>query len=296
MITSWLSRPLLLATVSGLVSLAGCETPTHNTTPSNDEMFFKVQNYEQFMGRWSQLLAPQLIEFGGVQDGDHILDVGTGTGALAAALLAHGKRVQITGIDPSETYLKYAAQENPDARATFEVGDAQDMRFADAAFDRCLSLLVVNFIPDAAKAVNEMRRVTKSNGVIAAAVWDYSDGMKMLRVFWDEVTAVDPTADPRDERHMPHCTKDELLQLFRDGGLVEVEATALTIQQRFHSFDEYWAPFLLETGPAGAYVAQLSPEQRTALRERLRVRVLAGRPDQPFDLPARAWAVRGRMR
>jgi SAM-dependent methyltransferase len=70
-------------------------------------------------------------------------------------------------------------ESNPQAPRV--IGDAQQMGFEDAAFDRTLSLLVVNFIPDATKAVNEMKRVTRRGGTIAAAVWDYGDGMDRRR-------------------------------------------------------------------------------------------------------------------
>jgi SAM-dependent methyltransferase len=245
------------------------------------------------MGRWSRPLAPGFIAFAGVSSGDRVLDVGTGTGALASALLEDKSLTGVTGIDPSEAYVNFATEQYPDARAAFEVGDAQAMRFEDDSYDRCLSLLVLNFIPDPMKAVVEMRRVTKPGGVIAAAVWDYSDGMQMLRVFWDEAVALDPSADARDEGHMPYCRKEQLEELWQQAGMLEVEVEALSIEQNFASFDDYWNPFLLGTGPAGAYVASLDAEQREVLRERIRSRLVADGGDGSIVLEARVWAVRG---
>ena len=167
------------------------------------------------------------------------------------------------------------------------------MGFADGAFDRTMSLLVINFIPNATKAVDEMKRVTRRGGTIAAAVWDYGEGMEMLRVFWDEAVALAPASDARDERHMPFCRRGELAALWHARGLQDVVEEGLTIQTRFTSFDDYWAPFLEGQGPAGAYVAALPERNRDALEKRLRHRLLGEGPDRPFVLNARAWAVRG---
>jgi SAM-dependent methyltransferase len=279
-----------------LATMAGCGTSKEGAVPApveNETMFNASDAYERFMGRWSRQVAPDLVRFLGLSSGDIVLDVGAGTGALAAAVLAAAPTSRVTGIDPSEAYVRQAAAVLDPARSTFEVGDAQQMRFADGSFDRTASLLVVNFIPDPGKALDEMVRVTKPGGVVAAAVWDYGQGMEMLRTFWDEAVAFDPTVDPRDERHMPLCRPGELAALWRAHRLTDVEEVPLVIETVFGSFDDYWEPFLEGQGPAGAYVASLPADRQQALASRLRARLLAGGGDGPITLHARAWAVRG---
>jgi SAM-dependent methyltransferase len=278
---------------SAAIALITCGVSMVASRGDQDPMFSEAQAYERFMGRWSRELAPLLVPFAGVRDGDAILDVGSGTGALTAALVAAAPSSHIVGIDPAAPYVALARARQGDALVRFEVGDAQQMTFPPSAFDRTLSLLVVNFIPDATKALDEMKRVTRRGGTIAAAVWDYGDGMKMLRVFWDEATGLTPTADAKDERHMPFCRRGELAAMWRGRGLQDVVEEGLTIQTRFASFDDYWAPFLEKQGPAGAHVAALSEPERDELKRRLRKRLLDEGPDRAFVLNARAWAVRG---
>jgi len=152
---------------------------------------------------------------------------------------------------------------------------------------------VLNFIPEPAKALDEMIRVTRPDGTVAAAVWDYGQAMEMLRVFWDEAISLNPATAARDERHMPFCRKGELAALWREHGLQDVSEEALTIRTRFVSFDDYWSPFPERQGPAGAYVGALADSEREELRRRLRKRLLGDGPDRPIVLGARAWAVRG---
>ena len=261
-----------------------------------DAVFSEARAYERFMGRWSRDLAPLLVRFAAVRDGDTLLDVGSGTGALAAALAAAAPSGRVVGIDPAASYVALAKAGQEGERVRFQVGDAQQMDFADATFDRTLSLLVVNFIPDTHKAVDEMKRVTRRGGTVAAAVWDYGGEMEMLRVFWDEATALTPASGSRDERHMPFCRRGELAALWRQHGLLDVVEEGLTIETRFTSFADYWAPFLGKQGPAGAYVAALSEHERGQLEKRLRTRLLGDGTDRAFVLRARAWAVRGVVR
>lgn len=255
-------------------------------------MFSESAAYERFMGRWSRQLAPVFVEFAGVKNGSAVLDVGAGTGALTSAVLATSEPSRVVGVDPSAPYVDRARTSTNDARATFEVGDGQRLRFPDASFDAALALLVLNFIPDPRKAVAEMIRVTRPGGVVAAAVWDYDQGMEMLRIFWDEAVALDPSAEARDERRMPFSRAGELADLWREAGLLDVQGAPLAIPLNFPTFEDFWAPFLEGQGPAGAYVASLPAGARLDLERGLRRRVTSGAAGA-IMLNARAWAVRG---
>ena len=259
-----------------------------------ERMFASAVAYERFMGRWSRLVALQLIDFTGVRDGARVLDVGSGTGALSFALAGKQARTHILGIDPSKEFVEYATSRNSfGGRAAFEVGDAQQMRFPDSSFDASLSLLVFNFIPDPVKALREVRRVTKPGGQISAAVWDYGDGMKTLRAFWDAAVKIDPKAEKLDEKHMPLCRAGELSKLWRQERLENVHEQPLTIRMKFESFADYWEPFLLGQGPAGVYAKSLSSNQSQALRDELKRRLSLASGNSSFELSGTVWAVRG---
>jgi SAM-dependent methyltransferase len=256
-------------------------------------MFAQSHAYEPFMGRWSRRLAPLFVDFAGVQDGESVLDVGAGTGALASAILEARPKAHVTGVDVAPDYVAAARQRAAGRGVRFVVGDVQALDFSDATFDRTVSLLALNFVRDPAKALAEQIRVTRPGGLIAAAVWDYGDGMQMLRAFWNEAVAVDPAAAARDERHMPLSRHGQLSALWLSQGMLAVGERLLSIEQPFASFADYWNPFLGGQGQAGAHVASLAVDSRDALRDRLRRLLVGASGDGPFVLTARAWAVKG---
>jgi ubiquinone/menaquinone biosynthesis C-methylase UbiE len=266
-----------------------------NAAEAEAKMFAASAGYERFMGRWSRQLAPAYIAFAGVKNGDRVLDVGTGTGSLAATLEATMPASEIVGVDPSESFIAYAQRNAKSPRAHFEVGDAQALKFNDASFDDALALLVMNFVPDPRKAVAEMKRVTRPQGIVSACVWDYDRGMQMLRFFWDEAVAFDPAIEPKDERHMKLSHQGQLGDLWKQTGLLNIKEEPLTIEQAYSSFKDYWEPFTKGAGPGGAYVVSLSQDHREQLEGHMRKRLLGNRDDGPFTLTATAWCVRGEV-
>ncbi|WP_237216639.1 class I SAM-dependent methyltransferase [Falsiroseomonas oryziterrae] len=250
--------------------------------------------YEPYVGRWSRLVAAQFLPRLGVPPGARWLDVGCGTGALTEAILETEAPAAVTGVEPSAAFLAFAQRRVTDPRVTFRPGDAQALPVPDGAFDAVVSGLVLNFVPDQPKAAAEMRRVARAGATVAAYVWDYAEGMQMMRRFWDAAAALDPEgAGGRDEAlRFALCRPDPLRALFEAAGLRAVEVAAIEVPTTFRDFDDYWTPFLAGGAPAPAYCLSLDETRRTALRERLRA-TLPAEPDGSIRLSARAWAVHG---
>ncbi|MBI3126179.1 MAG: methyltransferase domain-containing protein [Candidatus Tectomicrobia bacterium] len=257
------------------------------------DMFSKSEAYESLMGRWSDRLAPVFMEFAGVRDGGRVLDVGCGTGALCRAVLDAAPLSEVVGVDPSEPFIAYARERCADPRAAFDVGDALNLPYPDASFDQTLSLLVFQFIPEGEQAAEEMHRVTRPGGTVAACTWDGEGGFELTSAFWDEAGKLDPALKKRGDSRL--FRRGQFSRLWDAAGLQDVEETGLGIQMDFASFDDYWLPFLQGATPMGAYVKALVPEGREALREALWKRFLPGGEDGPFALGGRAWAARGKV-
>lgn len=248
--------------------------------------------YEPFMGRWSRLVAREFVAWLSLSPGSRWLDVGCGTGALSQAILEAASPGFVRGIDPSAAFVEFARSHVTGAE--FSVGDAQGLDVGDSSFDAAVAGLVLNHLPDPARAATELRRVIATGGTAAAYVWDYAGEMQMLRRFWDASVALDPSAIEKDQgARMPLCKPGPLEELFARAGLVDVEVARIDVPTVFKDFDDYWTPFLGGQAPAPAYAVSLDEDRRTALRERLR-ETLPVEPDGSVHLLARAWAVRGR--
>lgn len=252
--------------------------------------------YQLGMGSWSKILAPLFVDFiGDIKAEDQVLDVGCGTGAVTFTIANNAKSSKIIGIDRSVGYIEYARANNAYPHVTFEVGDAQELPYVDASFDKCVSSLILNLLPDTRKGVKEMRRVTKVGGLVAACVWDNTGGMELLRSFWDAAVALEPEAERLHQKHFTYGSVEALSDLWAATGLKNVETRGLVIPIKLGSFDDFWVSHATAQGPAGHYIRNLSQDRQEALKERLRNDILGSRPDGPFSLQARAWAVRGKV-
>src|SRR5215210_3969864 len=242
--------------------------------------------YDRFMGRYSRELAPRLIEFAGVEAGMAVVDVGCGPGALTERL------VDLTGnvaaADPSEPFVAAAIER---ARgADVRLAAAEELPWEDHRFDAALSQLAVNFMRDADAGVSQMRRVVRPGGVVADCTASTEKDMEMLRSFWAAAGKLASGA-PDEGSAMRYRTADELGELWRLGGLSDVKTDHLRVETSYTGFDDLWEPFTHGVGPAGAYLAKLSPEQREQVRTEFFKGV--GEPSGPFTLSATACAVRG---
>ena len=241
--------------------------------------------YDAFMGRWSRLLSSDFADLAGIGAGSRVLDVGCGTGALTEELVRRVGDSQVSAVDSSASFVASMRDRFPD----LDVREAtvERLPFEDGAFDASLAQLVVHFMPHPVAGLVEMGRVTRRDGVVAACVWDFAGDRGPLAVFWDAARAIRP--DVEDESGLPGTCEGHLANLFRSAGLRDVIDVALHASITHASFDDWWEPFTKGAGPAGAFVASLSAEERLALR-----RECAGRlPATPIRVDAAAWATRG---
>ncbi len=263
------------------------------TTRLSDDRWAAGDAYETFMGRWSRRVAEGFIRWLGPGSGLTWLDVGCGTGALASTICGVADPSSVVACDPSRPFVEHTRRQIVDSRVSVIIAGVGDLPQNPGGFDRVVSGLVLNFLPDPRQAVKEMRARARPDGVVAAYVWDYGDRMQSLRLFWDEALAVDSAAREFDEGvRFPMCRRDALESIFSDAGMLNVTSDAVEIPTCFDSFSDYWRPFSGGTGPAPSFVASLSAEKRSELRDRLRRRLAPG-PNKLIDLVARAWTVRG---
>ncbi len=249
--------------------------------------------YESYVGRWSRLVAKEFVAWLAVTEGKVWADVGCGTGALVEAILARCAPSSVVGVDRAEGFLAQARRMVPDPRARFETGDALKLPLDSGVCDVTVSGLVLNFVPNYVAMTEEMIRVTRPGGKVAAYVWDYAGRMEMMRHFWDVAVTVSPQAAQLDQgERFPLCQPDPLRALFQDLGLTNVAVRAIDIPTVFQNYDDFWSPFLGKQGSAPTYLASIDAETREQIRKGLYNRLPRG-ANGAIALSARAWAVQG---
>lgn len=245
-----------------------------------------AENYDRFMGRYTPTLAAEFADFAKLAPGLRVLDVGCGPGGLTGELVARVGAAQVAAIDPAPQFAAACRHRYPgvDVRD----GVAEDLPWPSGRFDAVLSSLVIGFLRDPDRAVQEMARVTRAGGTVAACMWDLATGgMTMLRLFWDAARSLDPTV--AGERRMAGTIDGDIAERFARAGLVDVASGALSAHADYRDFDDFWEPFTYAVGPAGQYLATLPPARRDRIRDACREQL----PEGPFQLDAHAWCARG---
>lgn len=250
------------------------------------------QAYEQFMGRWSRAAGAVFLSWLTPPSRARWLDLGCGTGVFTELVLDSCQPSSMVAVDPTLAQIEHARCQPVGKRVDFQVGDAQKLPFPDDAFDIVASALVINFIPDRALGLAEMRRITRAGGFIAGYVWDFaaerSPGSVLrvgLRQIGIEVPEVPGTAD---------STVDALHKLFNQAGLDQITTRTINVTIAFPSFDDFWKTQTPVFNPVTKTVAALPESQRMRLMEQARALVSVN-GDGHVAYSVRANAIKARV-
>jgi len=249
--------------------------------------------YERFMGRWSRQLARPFVRWVDAAPGADWLEIGCGTGSLTQAILEGARPHRVVACDTARDFVDYCAESLASERLNVVLARPGELPRRDGGFDIVASSLVLNFLPDPVRALEQMRDACAPGGRVAACVWDYTEGMQFLRYFWDAAGAVSADATSHDEgRRFPLCAPDALRNAFTKAGLESVAIGSITIPTSFPSFEDYWSSFVGGPGPAPTYLSSLSEPARQTLEASLRTR-LPVNGDGSISLQAQAWTAQG---
>jgi len=246
--------------------------------------------YEQLMGRWSRSAGEVFLDWLALPKGLSWLDVGCGTGAFTELLLDRCAPGRINAIDPAEDQMAFARTRPGMAGVTFRVGDAQSLPFPDHSFDAVAMALVINFVPDAVKAVAEMKRVTRPGGTAGTYMWDWPGRRTIQQPLIDGLEALN--VEVPSSAGQGHSSMDALRRFFEGAGFEEVETRAIDIEVSYASFDDYWSSQTGLANPVVQAVRKMSPADVERLKTSLRTTL--SRHDRRIAYPARANAVKGR--
>ena len=258
---------------------------------SKSSLWSNTDAYENYMGRWSQKVAPLFLQWLDAPIGKSWIDIGCGTGGLTEWIARTCRPGSIVGIDTAESFIEIAQARVKNAK--FRVGSADNLDIPSDSIDYAVSGLLLNFVPNAQAALAEMARVVQPRGSVALYVWDYAGHMQIMRYFFDTAILFDARAAEFDDGlKAPICRPLALKEAFEAIGLTNISVEALDITTPFDNFDDYWSPFLGGVGSAPKYCAALDETVRNKIKVAIKEKLPTG-PDGEILLAARAWAIKG---
>jgi len=230
--------------------------------------------YERYVGRWSRLFVPVVLQAAQVKPGDRVLDVATGSGEAAAlALNAVGDSGLVVGADIALAMLRPARTRLNMPAFQPVAADGQALPFPDGSFDAVVCQLGLQFFPDPGRGLKEFRRVLRKGGWAAACVISAPERAPMWGVLADTVSRYLP--HQRDELHLSFALADPqiLERIFVIAGFQDVRVEREVREGTTDSFADYWDPIEAGTGQLPQAYLALPERSRRAVREEVQARL-----------------------
>ena len=197
--------------------------------------------YQEYVERFMLPFVDALVA-ATVKRGDAVLDVACGTGFVTrAASRVVGSTGRVAGVDinPGMIAAARALPVESDRPITWHEGSALELPFEDDEFDAVTCQQGLQFFPDQAAALAEMRRVSRSNALVGATVWAPHERSPYLAAQLDVLSRYCDLDLPRGQRLDVDGGDSTIGEWFRVAGLADVEVRELEFLVEIPSLAEY---------------------------------------------------------
>jgi len=230
--------------------------------------------YDQFTGRWSRLFVPLVLGAADLQPGDLVLDVATGTGEAAVAIMpVIGPSGRLIGADIAPAMLESARGRLKEPGFLPVAADGQALPFANGTFDAVVCQLGLQFFPNPGLGLKEFQRVLRRGGRVGICVISTPDRAPMWGVLADVLGRLLPERRPIVQLSFSLADPARVESLLMSAGFQEVRVERQRREGSFDSFDEYWEPIEAGIGSIPQIYLTLPDVARRAVRQEVRTRL-----------------------
>ncbi|MGF1427198.1 class I SAM-dependent methyltransferase [Kitasatospora sp. LaBMicrA B282] len=253
----------------------------------------RSRTYDEGFGAMTAALHPALLDAAGVGPGLRVLEIGCGSGRLAALALSRGAEVVAT--DAVAEMVEVAAEALPAAKVLR--AELPGLPFGDGEFDAAVGAFVINHVPDPPAAARDLARVVRPGGRVVLSCWDALADNRAQGVFFDAVTeagATSPAQLPGSSPFARYATPEAFGEMLAAAGLTEVEVTRAGWAHQVDP-DRWWQDILAGTVLTSALLE--GQDAPTAARIRAaydRIVTRYATPDGRVALPVAALVATGR--
>ena len=225
--------------------------------------------WDQFFDRNMAFINHRLIADARVRPGLKVLDLGSGTGypALLAGEVV-GAEGSVVGIDLAESMLAVAARKAKRLglhQVSFRTGDVTTLPFEGGSIDAVISRFCLMFLPEIPKAAEEIARVLKPGGYVAAAVWSGPDRNPFIRIPMDVIKTITPLPPPDPEAPgiFRLAKPGDLAGHFERAGLTPLDDEEFTAEVTYATAEEFFRGLMDIAAPIQNLFSTLTPAQQT---------------------------------
>src|SRR5919106_1472590 len=237
--------------------------------------------YDRFMGRWSRLFLPAVVEAARITPGDRVLDLAAGTGEGALAAIAAAPDIRVLAVDISLPMLRAARAKVAGQQVGLAAMSGEALACRSDLFDAAICMLGLMFFPDPVQGASEVCRVVRRSARAVVCVWSHQERAPFPGIILSVLARHVPDHRVELLSSFTLGDPDRLHAVLAAGGFADVEIRSVVRQIVFEGFDDLWTPLSGGGARASQTFLALPPAKRAAVRDEVHALI------RPFERDGR---------